>query len=374
MLAQAVPLPPPMRRLVALAILALVLSVSLGARAHTVALSHGEYRLDGTTLHAKVALRNEDLASAASRADTNGDGTLDEGEITNGTAALEDAITRRIVARAGDQPCGAGPVAIHLDGTDGVAFTVDYACPGGGEVVLDLGFLGAFPSGHRHLASITAHGETRDQLVVLAEPRVVIGPAGGRSAGFWGLVVDGLFHILTGPDHLAFLVGVLLSFAAVGGERPTLRARILPLVGMLTAFTVGHSAALAMATLGGFAPSVRFIEPGVALSVAYIGLENLGSFRLRPRALVTLVFGFVHGFAYASGLLPLGIPPERLPIAVVAFNVGVELGQLSVVVVVLPLLLVTEHRARFRLAQRIIAGALVAAGVVWFFDRVLRGG
>ena len=366
-----------MRRLVTLAILAVVLFASARANAHSVALSHGEYRLDAATLHVKITLRNEDLARAAPRADANDDGTLDALELARSTTALDDVVTQRIAAHVGSRPCSAGPTSIGADGTDGVAFTLDYACDGGGEVALDLGFLAAFPSGHRHLASITVHGETRDQLIVLADTHLEIGEASGaskgRGAGFWGLVKDGLFHILTGADHLAFLAGVLLSFAAVGGARPTLRARMGPLVGMLTAFTVGHSAALATATLGGFAPPARLIEPGVALSVAYIGLENLASFRLRPRALVTLAFGFVHGFAYASGLLPLGIPPERLPVAVVAFNIGVELGQLSVVAVVLPLLVWTEHSARFPLARKVVSGALILAGVVWFFDRVFHG-
>lgn len=362
------------RRLVALLVGLCVFLAVARAHAHTVGLSHGEYLLDGSSLHATITLRSEDLASAAPRADVNADGLIGGVEIEKESALLHDVVTHRVIATAGTVRCETSSSSIHLDGTDGVAFEIDWAC-GPGAVELDLGFLGMLPPGHRHLASVSVLGVTRDHLVVLADTHLEVGdasqPPPTDHGGLWDLVVDGLVHILTGADHLAFLVGVLLTFAGGGGDRPTVRSRIGPLVLMLTAFTVGHSAALATATIGGLAPPTRFVEPAVALSVAYIGLENLASFRLRPRALVTLTFGFVHGFAYASSLLPLGIARDRLPVAVGLFNVGVEIGQLAVVLVVLPVLVFAEDKERFPLARKIIAAALVLAGVAWFLQRVL---
>lgn len=365
---------PRVRRLAALLVGLCALLVALPARAHTVGLSHGEYTLDGSSLRATIRLRSEDLASAAPRADVNGDGVIGGVEIEKESALLHDVVTHRVVATAGTVRCETSSSSIHLDGDDGVAFEIEWAC-GSGSVELDLGFLVMLPSGHRHLASVSVQGVTRDQLVVPSDTRLEIGDGSQAPptdhGGSWDLVVDGVLHILGGADHLAFLVGVLLTFAGGGGERPTVGARIGPLVFMLTAFTVGHSAALAMATLGGLAPPTRFVEPAVALSVAYVGIENLASFRLRPRALVTLAFGFVHGFAYASSLLPLGIARDRLPVAVALFNVGVEVGQLVVVLVVLPVLVFTEDKERFPLARKIVAGALLLAGLAWFLQRVL---
>ncbi len=357
---------------VAWALAALVLLVARTAQAHTVGLSHGDYALDGAVVHGKITLRSEDLARAVPRADADGDGAISESELGDPRLAttLREAITAKITARAGGATCSASTPLLHPDGTDGVAFVLDWTCPAAGSVTLDLGFLALLPSGHRHLASISSGGITRDELVVLAEPTITVGDAAPSAAtGVFDLVNDGVIHILTGADHLAFLVGVILSFAAVGGNGPSGRRRLAPVAWMLTAFTVGHSAALATATIGGFAPP--FVEPAVALSVAYIGLENAAGFRLRPRALVTLAFGFVHGFAYASGLLPLGIPRERLPVAVLSFNVGVELGQLAVVAIVLPLVILAEKHPRFPLARRVLAIGLIAAGIVWFGLRLV---
>jgi hypothetical protein len=359
---------------IAFAAIAFVFALFLAqtASAHTVGLSHGDYALEGATVHQKITLRSEDLARAVPAADADGDGKISDAELTTGRAALVAAIPGKTSARAGSTACMASPSTLHPDGTDGVAFELDWSCDAG-AVTLDLGFLALLPSGHRHLASISAGGITRDELVVLAEPTITIGDAtASPKTGPLALVEDGVVHILTGADHLAFLIGVLLSFAAVGGAE-SWRRRLGPLALMLTAFTIGHSAALATATIGGLAPPSRFIEPAVALSVAYIGLENLAGFRLRPRALVTLAFGFVHGFAYASGLLPLGIPRARLPVAVLSFNVGVELGQLAVVALVLPLLVLVERRPMFPRARQLVAGGLVIAGAVWFVLRVLDG-
>ena len=140
------------------------------------------------------------------------------------------------------------------------------------------------------------------------------------------LLRAGIEHILTGADHLAFLLALVLGGTLVA-ER---RLRVGALVAMLTAFTVGHSASLAIATLGGFAPGSRLVEPAVALSVAYVGAENLFTRSVRHRWMLTLPFGFVHGFAFAGGLLPLGLPRAQLPLALLGFNLGVEAGQLLV--------------------------------------------
>jgi hypothetical protein len=139
---------------------------------------------------------------------------------------------------------------------------------------------------------------------------------------------------------------------------------------MLTAFTVGHSASLALATLAGFAPSPRLVEPAVALSVAYVGGENVLARDIRRRWMLTLPFGFVHGFALAGGLLPLGLPRGQLPAALFAFNLGVEVGQLTVVALLLPPLTLLCTRAWYARIARAASGAIVAAGLAWFVERI----
>jgi hypothetical protein len=151
---------------------------------------------------------------------------------------------------------------------------------------------------------------------------------------------------------------------------------------MLTAFTVGHSASLALATLGVFAPGARLVEPAVALSVAYVGAENLVVRSASRRWMLTLPFGFVHGFAFAGGLLPLGLARSELPLALFGFNLGVELGQLAVLALLLPPLAWlagaggappkdgTGKRFYPRAARGVSAGIAVL-GAVWFVERAL---
>ena len=173
-------------------------------------------------------------------------------------------------------------------------------------------------------------------------------------------------HILTGADHVAFLLAVVLGGTLV----PDSRARLRALVAMLTAFTVGHSASLAIATLGGFAPGARFVEPAVAASVAYVASENVLGRGVQQRWVLTLVFGFIHGFALAGGLIPLGLPREELPAALFGFNLGVEVGQLAVLAVLLPLLAPIARRRWYPAAVRVVSGGIVVAGVVWFVRRI----
>ena len=110
----------------------------------------------------------------------------------------------------------------------------------------------------------------------------------------------GIEHILTGADHLVFLLGLLL---VAGGWRP--------LLGVVTAFTVAHSITLALAALSIFAPSPRLVEPAIALSIAYVGVENLLNPDARQRWRITFPFGLVHGFGFAGALRAIALPRAR---------------------------------------------------------------
>jgi hypothetical protein len=126
-----------------------------------------------------------------------------------------------------------------------------------------------------------------------------------------------------------------------------------------------------VATLGGIVPPTRVIESAVALSVAYVGAENLFARSVRHRWAITLPFGFVHGFAFAGGLLPLGLPRAELPGALLAFNLGVETGQLVVLAVLLPPLSFVTTRAWYPRVARTLSVAILVAGLVWFAQRVV---
>jgi hydrogenase/urease accessory protein HupE len=176
----------------------------------------------------------------------------------------------------------------------------------------------------------------------------------------------GIHHILIGPDHLLFLVGLLL----LGGS-------IAQLLVVVTAFTVAHSITLSLAALNIMTPSARVIEPAIALSIVYVGADNLTVSGGRDvRAWIAFAFGFIHGFGFANVLRDMDLPARALGWSLFSFNVGVEIGQLLVVVSVASLLALLRSRSEAAGRRLAFAGSVVviAAGTFWFVQRVFFPG
>ena len=182
-------------------------------------------------------------------------------------------------------------------------------------------------------------------------------------ASWLSFIMLGIEHILTGFDHLCFLLALLL-----------VAPRLRDVLTVVTTFTVAHSLTLAAAALGLVSLSSSIVEPLIAASIVYVGLENL-FFRRQPRYRLALVFGFglIHGLGFASGLA------ERLPgvtgFAVVppllGFNLGVETGQLAVAGLLVPLIALARHRPNLFLRLQPACSFLIAgAGLVWLLQRV----
>src|ERR1700736_2491256 len=171
-------------------------------------------------------------------------------------------------------------------------------------------------------------------------------------------VPAGIHHILIGPDHLLFLVGLLL----LGGS-------IRRLLLVVSAFTAAHSITLSLAALNVVTPPARLIEPAIALSIVYVGVDNLMVGRGRDvRAWIAFAFGFIHGFGFANVLREMNLPSQALGWSLFSFNLGVEIGQLLVVVVVASVLIALRSRSEIAGRQVAFAGSVVviAAGAFWF--------
>lgn len=151
------------------------------------------------------------------------------------------------------------------------------------------------------------------------------------------------------------------------------RSRPRELLGVVTAFTVAHSLTLGLATLGVWAPSPRFVEPAIALSIAYVGVENLLVKDARRRWRITFPFGLVHGFGFAGALREIELPRARLPLALVGFNVGVELAQVAALCVMVPLVLLVSRRHTAPRVTQALSVVVTVAGLVWFVARVAAG-
>ena len=194
-----------------------------------------------------------------------------------------------------------------------------------------------------------------------ADAMAAMGPRTPSAPSVRAYFEIGVEHILIGTDHLVFLLGLVV----VGG-------RLRSLIAVVTAFTIGHSLSLALATLGVWRPDPAFVEPAIALSIAYVGVENFLVTDAAGRWRITLPFGFIHGFGFAGVLAEIGVPDEAVGAALLLFNLGVEAGQLLVLAVVLPLLAWLGARPAYQRARgpRWISAAIVVAGLFWFIQRV----
>jgi hydrogenase/urease accessory protein HupE len=361
--------PPKSLRLAAL-IAAFVLPAA-SARAHTVGVSRGEYRVSGSALVATLTVARAELRTALPALDADGDGSLSEGELAGARDALAAFVLRGLGVRSSAAICPGSLEDARLTAEDGVVVRAAYRCAEGtrpGSVRLPL--LAALSLGHRHLATVEDDSGSECSRSVLYESRPAFeipaaapseaAPVGGVALALFRL---GVQHILTGYDHLLFLLGLVL----VGG-------RLRPLLLVITAFTLAHSVTLASAALGVWAPSPRLVEPAIALSIAYVGVENWFVRDAEGRWRITFPFGLVHGFGFAGALREIALPAGQVPLALFAFNLGVEAGQLAALVAVLPAVYWLGRRGW--LAGRGVkaaSAAVAAAGLFWFVARIAAG-
>jgi hydrogenase/urease accessory protein HupE len=189
----------------------------------------------------------------------------------------------------------------------------------------------------------------------------------------WAVIItflrEGIHHIFIGPDHILFVLALVLL-----GGRPWSQIKII------TAFTVAHSITLALATLDIVQLPSRMVEGGIALSIVVVGLHDLRQLRRGraeftgqdPRILFAFLFGLVHGFGFAGVLAQLDLPRQALAWSLAAFNVGVEIGQVTIVLMISPLIAALNTHARPRYAQGVLtaaACAVVLLGGYWFWQR-----
>jgi len=213
----------------------------------------------------------------------------------------------------------------------------------------------------RTVVTLLREGEPAGEAVLGAgSSPVVLGETG--SAALRRFVPVGIEHILLGADHVAFLLALLLP----GG-------RMRALLAVITAFTLSHSVTLGLAVLGLVQPAAWLVEGVIALSIVAAAGENLltrGTQGTGARAVYAGGFGLVHGFGFAGALGEVGLPGEVLGWALAGFNVGVEVGQLGIVLVVAPVLARLGRREQ---VVRYGSLGILAAGVYWTVTRLFGG-
>jgi len=359
-----------MRLSAALLVLALALLLPSLAGAHDTSYSYVDLRWGRDRIALTVSVHRDDVAQAIGIAAPE---SLMAAPFLNREAErVATLVTTRFNVSAGEQPLPFTVERVEArPDKHAVVLTLAAPLP---SPISQLRVEGAlFPEATQHetfLNVYSADGRVLAQEVLTAShPGVDIYAAGaeGILAVLRTFVRAGIHHIFIGPDHILFIVGLLLLGGTLG--------RVLRVA---TAFTLAHSITLALAVLGLVRLPGSIIEPLIALSVVYVGFENLraraGATDWRVR--IAFLFGLIHGFGFASVLREFGLPHGALAWSLLGFNLGVEIGQVCIVLVVVPLL--AALRAGMpRLASRAVAAGswgIICTGGFWFLQRVLVRG
>ena len=175
----------------------------------------------------------------------------------------------------------------------------------------------------------------------------------------YGFLALGIEHILSGYDHILFLVSAIL-----------LSASLMTTARIITSFTIAHSITLVSAFIGLVSLPAGIVEPLIALTVAYVAFENLFVSNLRRRWIVTFFFGLIHGFGFVGALKQITVSKTELITSLVSFNVGIEAGQLLIIAAIYPLFRYVGRRTWGLRFQRVTSFLIGVSGSLWFITRV----
>lgn len=339
--------------------------------AHDPGLSNLELRLAGGQLIAFVAFNRTEIDPLVTM-DANGDGNYTAEEFAAARPKLETLALEMLEITANGQRLTVLGSKAELDDANDVLFYITFA----GDTTLPIKakslLLPKLARGHRQVVSLRGEqGQTINEQILDATHDTFDSSANPADASatqaasfsFGEFVKLGIEHIFTGYDHLLFLFALLI----VGGS-------LKEAAKIITSFTLAHSLTLAVATLGWVSLRSTIVEPLIAASIVYVGIENLVRHNYEKRWLLTWCFGLIHGFGFASVLRELGIGEGGRGVAMplFSFNLGVELGQIAIAVLVLPLIWRLHKSPTFVKRAVPACSVLVAlAGAYWLIERTL---
>jgi len=352
------------------------------ALAHKPSDAYLSLQVDGAAVEQRldIALRDLDRDLVL---DADDDGQLSWGEVRGRWAEIERLAAVGVQVTVGGQACRVASrtepqLDEHSDGRY-VVLVQRLVCDGTVRA-LSVGYSLFEHSDPTHPGIVRVVAGTSTQPAVLTpgeQARAFVIQAGPQatSLSFPGFVAEGVHHILIGVDHILFLLALLLPSVLVRGPTgwqpaPEWKPVLLDVLRIVTAFTVAHSITLALAVLDIVDPPSRWVESVIAVSVVFAALNNLRPVVGRRRWLITFAFGLVHGFGFAGALKDLGLGEGTLVVPLLGFNLGVELGQLAIVALFVPLAWALRPTPMYRRGA-FMAGSVAIAVLasVWLAER-----
>lgn len=353
---------------------------SLGASAHRPSDAFLELRVEGASVGGQWEIALRDLATLADL-DRNRDRALSWGELRIAQPRLSAALREALHLRADGAPCPLSieDLLIH-DRSDGryAWFTLRATCGAAiRELELSYALLFEVDPTHRGLLTLRA-GDAAMHSAVLGpdtDPRRFVLAAPSRLQTIRDYSGEGVWHIWVGYDHVLFLLALLLPAVLQRTNRQwQAQPRLVPVLwnvaGVVTAFTLAHSVTLTLAALGWVRVPGALVESAIALSVLLAALNNLWPLVERARWQLALIFGLIHGFGFASVLGELGLPAQARLIALLAFNLGVEAGQLAIVAIAVPLAYTLRRTALYRRGVLVVGSlTMMLLAACWLAQR-----
>lgn len=358
----------------------LLMVVSAMAQAHKPSDSYLAIKAESGRIEGQwdIALRDLEYAIGL---DADGNGEITWGELSVRHKDVASYALARLQVAAGETACNLQATDHLVDKhSDGAYAVIRFGgeCPAAGKLSIRYGLFFELDPTHRGLARIEAGGVTQTAVFGPERPQQAFDLAAPSLATqILAYVREGVWHIWIGFDHVLFLLSLLLPavWQRMGGRwvpAPRFAPAFWEVFRVVTAFTVAHSITLSLAALELIALPSRLVESVIAASVLLAALNNLFPLVSGRRWAMAFAFGLIHGFGFASVLTDLGLPRDALLSSLLGFNVGVELGQLTIVAVFLPLAFAlrgTRFYSRVVFAGGSVAVALLAA--VWLIERVL---
>ncbi len=341
-----------------------ILLFAVPAAAHPVPFSYLDIQLQPGSLEVSLTVHIYDLAHDLQV--TPMERLLDAGFLAERSDAIHKLLGPRFEIVADDRPLSLEWLqADILQERQSVRFHLRQATTSVPGAISISARMFAYDPQHQTFVNVYEQDALTSQMILdvnHTQTQYFAGTRQGVFAVIRKFIPAGIHHILIGPDHLLFLVGLLL----LGGS-------IRRLAMVVTSFTIAHSITLSLAALNILTPPARIIEPAIALSIIYVGADNLLAQGGRDvRAWIAFAFGFIHGFGFANVLREMELPARALGWSLFSFNFGVEIGQLLVVVVVASAFAAVRSRSEWARRQLVYAGSIVviATGSFWFIQRV----
>lgn len=353
--------------------LALLCGAMLPAQAHKPSDSYLSLTTQGQNITGQwdIALRDLDFAIGL---DQDGDGKLTWDEIRARHAAISAYAMERLKLSTDKGPCAINTIDQLIDDhTDGAYSVMRFqvTCQAAvTELTIAYHLFADLDPQHKGLLRLTHDGATSTAILDPQHARQTLSlTVPDRWQQFATYIKEGVWHIWIGYDHILFLLSLLLPAVLLAAPAANLRGAFIDVLKVVTAFTLAHSLTLTLASLSLISLPSRFVESAIAASVILAAVNNLYPLFRGRRPVAAFVFGLIHGFGFASVLIDLGLPKTALLASLFGFNLGVELGQLCIVALFIPVAFTLRNTVFYR---RVLTGgsAMIALlALVWFVER-----